>query len=257
MLSSQSDASLEHAVDVWYLPVRAATTDLDTAYGSVLSDGERRRATRFRRDADRRLFTFSRVGLRILLSRYCDVPPDRWVFDADPLGKPRIAAPAGATGLVFNLSHTRGLVAWVVGRRRSVGVDAEHIRRAIDFSDIAARHFTPAERLSIDALADDDRPSGFFTIWTLKEAVLKASGVGLTVDLSALSFESTRHPIGFKVSGATPVDSTRWQCARFLPTRDHVVAVCAGRAPRVELDVRVRELSPRELEEPPVSAASA
>lgn len=94
---------------------------------------------------------------------------------AGPYGKPE------APGVFFSLSHSGGYALLAVSDS-DVGADLEQIRPAPE--RVAARVFTPDEQ---HWLADGtDYDTRFFTLWTLKEALLKACGCGLTLPLQSL-----------------------------------------------------------------------
>lgn len=79
----------------------------------------------------------------------------------------------------FNLSHCRGLVLCGVSDM-PIGVDAELIR---EYNGRAAnRVCSESERAQIHS--DED----FFRFWTLKEALVKNLGTGLSSDLSKICF---------------------------------------------------------------------
>ncbi|GAA0603431.1 hypothetical protein GCM10009534_42630 [Kribbella sandramycini] len=92
------------------------------------------------------------------------------VLRHDPNGRPEIA------GLAVSISHSRSLVAVAAGRTGSVGVDLEDIYPR-EVSGLARRWFDPAE---LDWLAaQPDGLLAFLRLWTAKEAVGKAVGLGL------------------------------------------------------------------------------
>ena len=94
---------------------------------------------------------------------------------AGPYGKPE------APGVFFSLSHSGGYALLAVSDS-DVGADLEQIRPAPE--RVAARVFTPDEQRW---LADgEDYSARFFTLWTLKESLLKACGRGLTLPLQSL-----------------------------------------------------------------------
>lgn len=73
------------------------------------------------------------------------------------------------------LSHGHG---WVAAARAPtpwrVGVDLEPVR-ARDWSNIATRHYTTEEQALLTALPDESkRLAWFHTLWTVKEAAIKA-----------------------------------------------------------------------------------
>lgn len=90
----------------------------------------------------------------------------------------------GATDLHLSRSATPGLAAMALCRRSGIGIDVEHVRPAWIDDELCDLALHPAER----ATAARGGPEAFFGIWTRKEAVLKALGVGLSVPPS--SFDS-------------------------------------------------------------------
>ena len=121
--------------------------------------------------------------------------PADWIFDKTPLGKPFLRNPLDAAP-AFSLSHTRGLVACAVTHGADVGVDVEGIDRDVDSAGIASRFFAPQEAAHLMALDEETRRGRFFELWTLKEALVKALGVGMGASLHQLAFTVSRrrHP---------------------------------------------------------------
>jgi len=64
-------------------------------------------------------------------------------------------------------------------------VDVERIRADLEVEDLASRFFSKHEVRHLRALPQEQRLRGFFDCWTLKEAVIKATGRGLSVPLHA------------------------------------------------------------------------
>src|SRR5262245_28337828 len=175
---------------VWARDTAAAdTTSLEIA-DAVLSASERERRDRFGRREDRRDYSLAHALLRLSLSRELDTSAGDLQFCSDTRGRSRLIQPV--TELTFSLSHTRGLVAAAISTEAAVGVDVERIDAAVDHEAIARRHFSAREAMALTRCVDDDaRRQRFFEIWTLKEAFLKASGVGLSGLPDSASFEFT------------------------------------------------------------------
>lgn len=82
----------------------------------------------------------------------------------------------------FNLSHVDGLVALAVDAKE-VGLDVEYVGRNTNRTQLMPRQFVASEIAWVDASADDaEHRNRFFTLWTIKEALLKAEACGLRVD---------------------------------------------------------------------------
>lgn len=204
-----------------------------TRLTAVLSTGERARIERFVRERDRRLQLLGRVMMRVLLSAYSGVPPDAWRFVAGAHGKPEIAEPALDPPIGFNLSHTTGLVAAGFARGAEVGIDVEWLDRRVATTDLARRFFAPAEIAHLESTPEEGRKEAFFVLWTLKEAYLKARGLGLSVPLSSVVFRlgAPGPRVGFAAS--LEDNPARWQFARYAPAPRHrlALAVTASHAP--------------------------
>ena len=76
----------------------------------------------------------------------------------------------------FNLSHSGEWCVLAVGAPRTVGVDIEEINPS--HIDLAPRVYTSAER---DWMAADP-VNRFFQLWTWKESVMKATGLGMNLE---------------------------------------------------------------------------
>jgi phosphopantetheinyl transferase len=102
-----------------------------------------------------------------------------WIVLRAPGGKPSLQSEDGQGGPSVSLSHTPGLIAVAVARRGAIGVDVEqHLDR--DFAALADHAFGPRERQEVAA---GGLPA-FYRIWTLREAIAKATGDGLAMVLN-------------------------------------------------------------------------
>ena len=181
------------------------------AWLAVLDEEERQRAQRLRRPADRRVFVAAHALKRLALAEALAVAePTALRFAAGPHGKPSLPTDPD---LHFSLSHTHGLAALALGRSGPLGVDAEAIDPALDTDDLARSLFTDAE---IAGLArDSDRVRGFYRLWTAKEAVLKAEGLGLSLPLAEVTIDDT-HARG---------PSGGWRLWRHEPSPRHLLTL--------------------------------
>ena len=200
----------------------------------TLSEAERTRYARFRFARDQRDYAIAHDLLRRCLSRYEPVHPVDWQFELEPRGKPQLASTHhlpenGGPSLLFNLSHTRGLVAAGVARRFAIGIDVEVLRRFADATDVARRFFSPSEVEALEACPEEARLVRFVELWTLKEAFLKATGEGVSERLREISFDLGQ-PEVLSFSAAYPLDLTNWHFALYAPTPASRLAV-AGYGP--------------------------
>ena len=151
---------------------------------ALLLDDERARQRSFVSPELRRRFLAARAGLRTLLGRHLDLDPRRLAFATNEFGKPRVA---GDGQVHFNLSHCEARAVLAISDTAEVGIDLE-CERPIEHVDLAKRYFHPNEVTAIAASPDEaEQRRAFFLVWTLKEAVVKALGTGLSTPLD--SFE--------------------------------------------------------------------
>ncbi len=169
-------------VHVWkvYLPSR---DDALGALPAILSQSELERAARFHFEQDRARFIACRATLRVLLSRYAGTAPERLTFRYEPGGKPALT---GDGGWQFNVSHSRDVAAIAISRSDPVGIDIERINPDFPRADVAPDVFAPDELNDLAALPPDEQPAYFFQLWTLKEALLKTVGAGLSIEPVAI-----------------------------------------------------------------------
>lgn len=172
--------------------VTAALTDADVARDAALLDAEEaEKLRRFMAAEDRRDYAAAHALLRRMLTAATpNIAPEEWRFERTARGKPYLAATlAGAPPIRVSLSHTRGLVACVVSRDAEVGIDVECGSRTLDVELLMPGVCSIDEQAQICAAAPSARAERFLDLWTLKEAYVKARGVGIAVALDQVSFD--------------------------------------------------------------------
>lgn len=213
-------------VHLWHLDLEEFPDqpDIDDCLG-WLDGAELSRYRRLQLARHRRRYLLGRALIRTTLSRYADRSPRQWRLEQGARGKPQLADPArqagGAGPLFFNLSHSgRGMVL-AVCRHEEVGVDIETCTRARRVAAIARRYFSETETRELLALPAVEQQVRFYALWTLKEAYIKARGLGLALPLQAFSFglqeEEGEAPgaIDLAFESAIGDDSRRWQLWQF------------------------------------------
>ena len=86
----------------------------------------------------------------------------------------------------FNHSHSHNFYALATSKQvQNLGIDIEELNRKVRFEALAQHAFHPEELKYWKMLAYD--PEYWFKVWTTKEAVLKASGLGIRINLNELN----------------------------------------------------------------------
>ncbi len=193
-----------------------------------LSSAERARFARYRHDDDREMFLLGRVMARALVGRALGIGAADWRWTEGRYGRPEIAG--HPTPLSFNLAHSAGMVVCALSRDAEVGVDIEHRHRRPTDPRIVRRFCSPPEIADIERQGLDGWRDQFLRYWTLKEAYLKARGVGIAVPLADVSF-SLGDPVRIAFMNSLADTDTNWTFALVEPDGDHFVAVATPAAP--------------------------
>ena len=206
------------------------------ACAELLSDEELARWQRFRPERSRREYLATHALARTALSHYCPIAPRDWRFVTNAYGKP---APATECGLRFNLSNSIGLaVCVVVDAPLEVGVDVEARQRAEEIAEVEYKVFSPAELAQLDALPGSEQPDRYLSLWTLKEAYIKARGMGMALPLREISFLfGDAGAARLEVADGVDEDPARWRF-RQLDYSGHRIAIVGEGADGWGLELR-------------------
>jgi len=217
------------SVDVFTVATDGVRDEVIDALMTLLTPDELARRTRYVREVDRRTFVITRALVRRTLSAYGPTAARDWRFETNPYGCPEVVGvQAGTPPLAFNLSHTNGLVALAVTRGHLVGIDVECVNRVVG-ERIAERYFAPSEVRDLQALAAEAQPRAFFEYWTLKEAYIKARGMGLAIPLGHFAF-ALRPPAPPTIAFVDGFDDRpeRWRFWQAWPTAAHRLALAVA-----------------------------
>lgn len=163
--------------------VVAAPSQL-TAYRALLTAEEEKRWDRLRFPKHRNQFLVARALVRGVLSHYRPgIRPSGWRFEVNAYGRPRLA-PGMGKDMHFNLSHTEGRVVLAVATAPLLGVDIEWCARPGSTWEAADAFFSSEEASMLRAMPPARRLRRFLDVWTLKEAYIKARGMGLSLPLA-------------------------------------------------------------------------
>lgn len=239
-------------VHVWMaVPEEIEDSGLLETYLGLLNPEEREKQRRFYFEKHQRQYLVSHALVRLTLSRYVPVEPQAWTFVTNEYGCPRVEG-EGNAWLRFNLSHTDGMVMVAVVRDTDVGVDVEDALRQGETVEIADRFFAPSEVKALRALEASRQRGRFFEYWTLKEAYIKARGMGLSLPLEQFAFELQpgEHPrIAF--DPRLKDDPETWQFIQLGPSQRHMAAVGVRRARGLPLKVRCQRTLPLRQDQAP------
>jgi len=168
-----------------------------------------------------------RAALRIALGRELDRAPASLRFTTGPHGKP--ALEDGDVHFSTSASADDCLIA--ITGLGPLGVDVEHVVPRRELDRIAATRFASREAESIARLDGDRRLRAFYRCWTVKEAYLKARGIGLSIPLDRVVVSVDEGPPAIVALDGD--DPSAWSVEAFEPGPELVgaLAVRTGGAP--------------------------
>ena len=154
----------------------------ETPDPTSLSPAERTELGRLKHPGRRAQHIWSRRLLRAVLAE--------WGLSGDItkglLGEPVLD---GAPTVFLSIAHTEGLVAVALSRARAIGVDVERIDRFDGGHDHISARFHPQERDDLMDFVDEvNARRRALALWCLKEALAKATHMGLRLPLDATDF---------------------------------------------------------------------
>jgi 4'-phosphopantetheinyl transferase len=132
--------------------------------------------------------------IETVLARYLGLRPSAVMLRRSPAGKPEFRGSA----FRVSLAHSGEVALVAIASSREVGVDVELLRVGTESWSLSSHALTHGEQARLEALPDSRRSRGFLSMWTRKEALLKAVGVGLALDPRLIELD------GQKIVAAPP-----------------------------------------------------
>ena len=211
-------------VRLWWCVLDASEQRLRACDG-YLSDAERARASRFGHPSLRDRYVVGRGSLRVLLGRELAVAPGEVPIVRGTRGRPQLA---GDAKLDFNVSHTGSVAIVGMSRGGRIGVDVERLDRAINVAGIARKFLSAAERDAIAAVDAEAARCTVLTLWTVKEAMSKATGDALSAPFSSIDVDLRSGPVLRNGPGAYRPE--RWSLFAVTVPQGHVATLAVWRA---------------------------
>lgn len=213
-------------IHLWFVEHQQITDEaLLQSYRTLLNAEEEKRLQRFVFPKHKLQFLVSRALLRSVIGQYMGQPPASLIFARNAYGKPRIASFEQSLPLGFNLSHTNDLTVLAVTQAADIGVDLEYITRKVDILKLADRYFSAREAEELRAVGVAKFNERFFELWTLKEAYIKACGMGLAIPLRDFSFMFEEQGIAISFAEEREDYPDHWQFWQFMYKQQFQVAL--------------------------------
>lgn len=146
------------------------------------------RMSTFRFNRDKLLYLFGKLLLADGFKEKGIKEPILDKIKIDNFGRPFLPA---YENIDFNITHSGEYAVVAIGENCRVGVDIEKIVN-IDFKEV---YTTMSEVQWKEILTDAESLLKFYEYWTIKESVLKSTGIGITTQLDMI--ETAKNPLPF------------------------------------------------------------
>ncbi len=176
---------LEQEVHVWCI-VLSQYSESIAVLKSILSEQELRKCNHFKNRCDKDKCIIRYGLLRNILSTYLNIYPKKIKLNLKKYEKPSILFDNRNIDMRFNMAYSMNRVIYAITLKRNIGVDIERIEDEINIDEIISNYYTKNEKDKIYKHLPKERPYEFFKIWTIKEALLKAFGLGISDQIAKL-----------------------------------------------------------------------
>ena len=225
MLKEKKDPTV---IDIWRYTWHVSDAEAEKQQPWLALE-EQQKADRFLQKKDRLKYIANHRFMRQVLAFYVRKKPEQIIFRYSPLGKPFLTDDQ----LHFSLSYRNQCGLLAVCEHREVGVDIEFEKELQDVHTFSEYSFTQEEKKLIFKNKVANREV-LFTFWTFKEAYIKATGTGLSVDISKINLA------GFFNQETNKVQGSEWTLNRLPAEAGYRAAYAiAGKKPTCrEFDFR-------------------
>jgi 4'-phosphopantetheinyl transferase len=177
-----------HSFHVWKMPLTTTDEELHTLE-SILDENEKKQAQAFVIEQVRKNFIAAHGNLRKVLAMYLNLNSQEVEFNFSQYKKPYLIQ---NREIQFNLSHSHDMAVVAVAFNKPIGIDIESLHRNnIDFIGLAKNTFTAQEFLQLEQADPENTKHYFYTLWTQKEAIIKAIGKGFYYPLDKFIVSAT------------------------------------------------------------------
>ncbi len=166
-----------------------------------------------------------RFYLRLLLGAYLGLPGKDVHINRRIKGRPELAISQAQGELDFSVARSSGCYLIGISSGAAIGVDLEvATRRAGKPLALARRYFSKQETAALSALGAEELHRAFVHTWACKEAIVKASGMGIANQLCRFSV-NTNPASRPGVLDMLDDDHAAWRLAMARPADDAIAAV--------------------------------
>jgi len=220
----QLEKPRDEEVHLWHLDFNQLSNPLNSEAGVPSSD-----LSVFQQRATRRFY------LRLLLGAYLGLPGKDIHISRRLKGRPELDSVQSKGELNFSVARSNGRYLIGISSGATIGVDLERAtRRPGKPLALARRYFSQQEIEALSGLDKEEQHRAFMHAWACKEAIVKASGLGIANQLCRFTVDvNPDNPPA--VLDMQDDDHAAWKLAVAEPAHG-AIAVVAVRQQAVRLE---------------------
>lgn len=180
-----------------------------------LSYKEIKKSERFYKDIDRSRFIIYRSILKFILAAYTKLDVKNINLSLDFNKKPYLES---HPYLFFNISHSEDYAVIAISNKK-IGIDIEYMSEDFKYTDLLPDIFDNSEILSIENAANTKE--SFYTLWTRKEAFVKALGKGIDEEFKYIPCLEGKHTVDYDLLKS----DQDWEVVSFDLTNKYVGSI--------------------------------
>ncbi len=238
--ANRNTGGLQGEAHVWFIrPESVREPAILQRCRDMLDAHEHKQLDRFLAADDSHRYLVSHALVRSVLSRYAGVEPSDLCFEQGPHGRPELVCDH-LSPLRFNLTHTPGLAACIVTLDDDCGIDAEQLRNRSNSLGVAKRMFSAPELQQLMRCKGQTFLEYFYEHWTLREAYVKARGIGISFPTRQLHFSVEQKEVSARFDVTVDDRGDDWHFQLFRPDDTHIAALALRRGPGTNKRIRTR-----------------
>jgi len=229
-------------IDLWFIDPTVLSVHSLNTLSSLITTEESDKLSKYKNKTAQHTAFITRSICRLVLAQYTTTKPSALEFVRNKHGKPELVNNTvkksnnlnNPDTIRFNLSHNNHLIIIAVCVNDDIGCDIENPQRKVNIEPITRRFFAKQEHSELTNLQGQEQQQRFFEYWTLKEAFVKATGVGISLGLDTFYFDfnkrSKNHTININFNEHYPFDKkATWQFYQ-APFKQQILSVCRSSA---------------------------
>ena len=224
--SSTLEQLSNNHIDLWFISPNEISDLIVQYLKTLLSKKEKEKLAHYKNSKAQHTALITRAICRMVLSQYTNTAPSKLNFIKNQHGKPELTD--NKNKIRFNLSHNNDLIIIAICTKDDIGCDIENPLRKVNIEPLTRRYFSEQEHLEICTLTSKVQQQRFFEMWTLKEAFVKATGIGISLGLDTFYFDkhAANKEINIQFNKSFPLNKSQvWQFYQ-QELEQQLLAVC-------------------------------